>query len=80
MSEKLYRDSNNRSSQNDLASRDLDPIDKNRYNSTPHYSNADSNLSMEELDKDDEIIFKRYSSDRAVPRSARSHIITCFNF
>lgn len=72
MSERLYRDSNDRSSQNDLAFRDLDPIDKDRYNSTPHYSNADSNLSMEELDKirknqrNDCILEKNSLGDRAL--------------
>ena len=64
MSERLYRDSNNRRRQDDSAFKDSDPIGKSRDNFKPHYSNADSLLSMEELDAQDDLIFQRYSSDR----------------
>ena len=52
MSERLHRNSDNRSSQNDSNS-----IRSNRYHSQPYYSNDNSNLSQEELDEDDEKMF-----------------------
>ena len=52
MSERIYRNSDAHSSQNHSK---VTP--KNRYSSKPYYSNDRSNLSIEELDSEDEFIF-----------------------
>ena len=52
MSERIYRNSNARSSHNHLK-----PTPENRHPSQPYYSNDRSNLSIEELDSEDEFIF-----------------------
>ena len=52
MSERLYRNSNDRSNQNNSDSRGED-----RYHSTPYYSYDNSHLSLEELDEEDEFVF-----------------------
>ena len=59
MSERIHRNSNDHSSQNEE-----DSIHENRYYSPLYYTNADSNLSMEELYEEDEMIFKRFGSNR----------------